>query len=88
MIEIGECKKWIKRWNAIDKSLVELHSISRKKKYKWAYLIGNIIHDGRQNERKLRLALSKDYNATVRHKIWVTFSHFVVFAEYILDKEN
>ncbi len=87
-IEIKECKKWIKRWDDLDKSLEELTIRAYKNKYKWAYLLGNVVHDGRQNQHKLKLALGKDYDDVVRHKIWGTFSHFVVFAEYILDKEK
>lgn len=87
-IEIKVCKEWIERWDKIDKPLLEIAKKARDTKHKWSYLFGNIIHDGRQNQTKLKLALSKDYDDVVRHKIWITFSHFVVFAEYILDMEK
>ena len=79
---------WIKRWDAVDKPLVEIYENERANKGKWRSLFSNLIHDGRHSQDKLNLALSKDYSKTVRHRIWIDFSWFVAFAEYILDKEK
>lgn len=87
-VEISVCKEWIKRWDIIDEDLVKLHKKMYKKKDKWDYLVGHVIHDGRRNQTKLKLALGSDYDGAVRHKIWGVFSNFVVFAEYMLDKEK
>lgn len=86
MLTKSEAKKYLREWIKVDNSLDQIY---KRGDNKWRWLFGNLIHDGRERARKVRLVLNaaKDEQLT-RHMLTIELTWFIAVGKYVIDKER
>lgn len=86
MFTKGQVLKYLREWRKVDNSLDKIY---KRGDNKWRWLFGNLIHDGRQTARKVRLLLSANKSEEItRHQITLHLTWFIAIGKYVIDKEG